>query len=73
MAQHALFAVLAACLLPGVTGSGIGIGIGFTYPDCQNGPLSQNVVCDTKASPAARATALVQGMENSEKLANLYK
>lgn len=69
MAQHALFAALAACLLPGVTGS----GIGFTYPDCQNGPLSQNVVCDTKASPAARATALVQGMENSEKLANLYK
>jgi beta-D-xylosidase 4 len=65
MAHCAVFATLAAIFVPGLTC--------FSYPDCQNGPLKLNVVCDTKAAPATRATGLVQDMENNEKLANLYK
>ncbi|KAI0481293.1 glycoside hydrolase superfamily [Xylariaceae sp. FL0804] len=43
------------------------------YPDCQNGPaaLTSNLVCDTSASPAARAAALVAAMPLSDKLQNL--
>ncbi|KAK3312123.1 glycoside hydrolase family 3 protein [Apodospora peruviana] len=44
---------------------------GVKYPECKSGPLKSNVVCDTKASPEARASALVAAMSNSDKLANL--
>lgn len=43
----------------------------FTYPDCENGPLANNTVCDTSASPAARAAALVAAMPLSDKFQNL--
>jgi beta-D-xylosidase 4 len=46
---------------------------GVKYPDCRNGPLRSNLVCDTSASPEARASALVAAMNNNEKLANLIK
>jgi beta-D-xylosidase 4 len=46
---------------------------GVKYPDCANGPLKSNLVCDTSAAPAARASALVAAMNNNEKLANLIK
>lgn len=46
---------------------------GVKYPDCTNGPLKSNLVCDTSAAPAARASALVAAMSNSDKLANLVK
>jgi len=46
---------------------------GVTYPDCVNGPLKNNLVCDTKTAPEARAAALVAAMNNNEKLANLIK
>lgn len=59
------YLVVAALLAP-VRG-------GVTYPDCVNGPLKSNVVCDTSASPEARATALVAAMSNNDKLANLVK
>ncbi|KAK3309888.1 glycoside hydrolase superfamily [Chaetomium strumarium] len=44
---------------------------GFRYPDCTNGPLANNTVCDTKASPSDRAAALVKAMKIDEKLVNL--
>ncbi|KAK3905771.1 family 3 putative glycoside hydrolase [Staphylotrichum tortipilum] len=44
---------------------------GFQYPDCVNGPLASNAVCDTKAQPSVRAAALVKAMNITEKLANL--
>jgi len=37
------------------------------FPDCQNGPLSNNTVCDTTASVTARAQALVAALTNEEK------
>lgn len=43
------------------------------YPDCQNGPLSDNTVCDSSAAPADRAAALVQAMTLDEKFANLVE
>src|SRR4051812_36763235 len=46
---------------------------GLKYPDCANGPLKSNQVCNTSASPETRASALVAAMSNSEKLANLVK
>lgn len=44
---------------------------GVKYPDCVGGPLKSNLVCDQTAPPAARASALVAAMSNSDKLANL--
>lgn len=46
---------------------------GVTYPDCVNGPLKSNTVCDTSASAGARAAALVSVLNNNEKLTNLVK
>ncbi|KAE9378865.1 glycoside hydrolase family 3 protein [Stipitochalara longipes BDJ] len=57
MFLFAISTTLAALVVPSIAAN-----IGFTYPDCVNAP----------AAPAARATALVAAMQNSEKLANLY-
>jgi len=46
---------------------------GVKYPDCASGLLKSNLVCATSAAPAARASALVAAMSNSDKLANLVK
>jgi beta-D-xylosidase 4 len=42
-------------------------------PDCVNGALKSNKVCDVTASPADRASALVQAMSSSEKLLNIVR
>jgi beta-D-xylosidase 4 len=47
--------------------------IGFQYPDCVNGPLANNTVCDAKASPPDRAAALVEALNIAEKLENLIE
>ncbi|KAF2197733.1 glycoside hydrolase [Delitschia confertaspora ATCC 74209] len=44
---------------------------GHIVPDCVNGPLKSNKICDVKAKPAERAAALVAAMTQQEKLANL--
>ncbi|CAI4218474.1 unnamed protein product [Parascedosporium putredinis] len=40
----------------------------FEFPDCENGPLADNLVCDVTASHADRAAALVEAMTIDEKL-----
>lgn len=45
----------------------------FEFPDCENGPLADNLVCDVTASHADRAAALVEAMTIDEKLVNLVK
>ncbi|KAK5653226.1 hypothetical protein OQA88_9125 [Cercophora sp. LCS_1] len=47
------------------------VSAGVKYPDCASSTLRSNLVCDTSAAPAARASALVAAMSNSDKLANL--
>jgi xylan 1,4-beta-xylosidase len=42
-------------------------------PDCVNGALKSNKVCDTTASPADRAAALVNALQQQEKLNNLVR
>lgn len=42
-------------------------------PDCQNGPLSKNKVCDVTAAPAARAAALIRAMKIDEKLLQIKR
>jgi beta-D-xylosidase 4 len=42
-------------------------------PDCVNGPLATNKICDRGASPPERAAALVAAMEDTEKLDNLMR
>jgi beta-D-xylosidase 4 len=37
------------------------------FPDCVNGPLANNTVCDTSASAADRAAALVAALTIDEK------
>ena len=44
-----------------------------TYPDCSNGLLASNKVCDRTLSPVQRAAALVAAMTNAEKLQNLIR
>lgn len=66
MARFPLGCILAAALLTPVRG-------GLSYPDCTNGRLKSNQVCNASAPADARATALVEAMSNSEKLVNLVK
>ena len=47
--------------------------LGVEYPDCKNGPLANNTVCDASASPPDRAAALVRAMNITEKLSNLVE
>lgn len=42
-------------------------------PDCISGPLAKTLACDTTASPPARAAALVQALNITEKLVNLVE
>jgi beta-D-xylosidase 4 len=42
-------------------------------PDCANGPLKANKICDRTASASERAAALVAAMQTSEKLDNLMR
>ena len=51
----------------------IPIALGAAGPDCTNGPLKSNKICDTSATPAERAAALVAAMTQQEKLANLVR
>ena len=44
-----------------------------TLPDCSSGLLASNSICDTTATPAERAAALVSAMNTEEKLANLVR
>lgn len=44
-----------------------------TFPDCLEGLLANNTVCDQNASPAERASALVEAMTIEEKLQNLVR
>jgi xylan 1,4-beta-xylosidase len=53
-------AVLAAGLLAGPA-------LGQQFPDCENGPLANNTVCDMTASVADRARALVNELTTAEK------
>ncbi|KAF2172247.1 glycoside hydrolase family 3 protein [Zasmidium cellare ATCC 36951] len=43
---------------------------GRGFPDCENGPLRNNSVCDTSADPLSRATALIAAFTLEEKLNN---
>jgi beta-D-xylosidase 4 len=47
--------------------------VGAIGPDCVNGPLKSNKICDTSADPAERVAALVAAMTPEEKLANLVR
>lgn len=57
------------------------VGVGLTathlsfaaFPDCVNGPLKSNKVCDVTETPANRASALVQAMQPNEKLQNIIR
>jgi hypothetical protein len=44
-----------------------------TFPNCGDGPLASNTVCDRSASPAERAYALVEALTTEEKLQNLVR
>jgi beta-D-xylosidase 4 len=44
-----------------------------SYPDCKNGLLAKNKVCDTTLSPPERAAALVAALTNEEKLVNIMR
>jgi hypothetical protein len=56
-----------------VVGVGRSVVTASQFPDCVNGPLSNNTVCNDKASPAERAAALVKAMNITEKLVNLVE
>jgi hypothetical protein len=43
------------------------------FPDCVNGPLASNKVCDPSVPAAERAAALVAAMTLQEKMVNLVE
>ena len=43
------------------------------FPDCANGLLASNKVCDATLSPPARAAALVAALTVDEKLQNIIR
>ena len=43
------------------------------FPDCVNGLLASNKVCDATLSPPARAAALVAALTIDEKLQNIIR
>jgi beta-D-xylosidase 4 len=45
--------------------------ITYTFPDCKNGPLKNNLVCDSTAGYYERADALVSAMNLSEVIAQV--
>ena len=47
--------------------------LGGVLPDCVNGPLKTNKVCDQSASPKDRAAALIEILQPSEKLLNIVR
>lgn len=62
---------LSSCVVAGgLAAAGVSA---FQYPDCRNGPLAHNTVCDPSAPPPMRAAALVKAMNITEKLANLVE
>jgi beta-D-xylosidase 4 len=61
---------LPRAVLPGLLLASAASAIG---PDCVNGPLAANKICDKNASPPERAAALVATMEDTEKLDNLMR
>ncbi|KAG5654647.1 hypothetical protein H0H81_009895 [Sphagnurus paluster] len=42
----------------------------YQFPDCKNGPLAKNAVCDTTKDPKTRATALVKQFTIEELMSN---
>ena len=55
-------------MIPLVLGLSAAVSGQHLFPDCVNGPLKNNTVCDTSASVTDRATALVNAMNVDEKL-----
>ncbi|KAK2803353.1 hypothetical protein FQN50_007012 [Emmonsiellopsis sp. PD_5] len=53
--------------------AGFGTAQRYTFPDCANGPLASNTVCDRDASPSERAAALVAALNSTEKLQNIVR
>lgn len=66
MLARTTLASTAIVLLPGLSNA-------FSYPDCVNGPLASNLVCDPQAPQADRAAALVTALNITEKLSLLIK
>lgn len=46
------------------------LGFVYTFPDCVNGPLKSNAVCDSTQDPATRAKALIALFTDDELMAN---
>ncbi|KAG6896618.1 hypothetical protein C0992_007086 [Termitomyces sp. T32_za158] len=46
------------------------LGLVFSFPDCVNGPLSSNAVCDPTQDPATRARAVISLFTDDELIAN---
>ncbi len=44
---------------------------GYTFPNCVDGPLADNTVCDTSKDAITRATALIDLWTDQELLNNL--
>jgi xylan 1,4-beta-xylosidase len=61
-------------VLLGAAGVAVAQNAAFqSYPDCKNGLLAKNKVCDVTLSPPERAAALVAALTNEEKLDNIIR
>ncbi|KAG5715415.1 putative exo-1,4-beta-xylosidase bxlB, partial [Termitomyces sp. T112] len=48
----------------------LGVALGFAFPDCVNGPLKSNAVCNRTQDAATRAQALIALFTDDELMAN---
>ena len=69
--NHRPFAVMTSLLALAALAAPLVAAIPRGYPDCVNGPLANNTVCNTSADPLARATALINAFTTAEKLGNM--
>lgn len=49
---------------------GATLGLVYSFPDCVNGPLKSNAVCDPTKDPATRAKAVISLFTDDELIAN---
>lgn len=57
----------------GLAAAVTGVQAPFSLPNCIDGKLSSNKVCDSSLPRAERAAALISAMTIEEKLANMVK
>jgi beta-D-xylosidase 4 len=66
---------MKSSLLSGIALAGLAATQQYPYqfPNCEDGIIASNKVCDRSLSPSERAAAIVEALNITEKLGNLVR